>query len=162
MSAVPRVRRSGPTLGVVAILCLSFTAMSGCGSGQKVLDINDDAQFQSVVGQTSKPVLVMFYKSGCPACAASEGVLDQLATEYEGRAVVARFLLLTFFSKVTSPELKERFGVWLVPHVVLLVNDHESNHWVGFKGADVYRKALDDALARPGPSAAASTGGNGV
>ncbi len=133
--------------------CLAAVALSGCAQpDQRAMQINDDAQFQSVVAGAGKPVLVMFYKEGCPACAAESGVLDQLATEYQGKAVIAKYMMFTFVYNVMSPELQDRFGIRFIPHMVLLVNDQERTHWIGYRGIDAFRKELDAALAAGAPA----------
>jgi thioredoxin 1 len=141
----------------LAVLALLLTG--GCAAaGHKALVIEDDAQFESAAMRADKPVLVMFFEAGCPPCALLEPTMDQLATEYQGRAIVSKFMILAFLGRVTSPELKIRYEIRLVPHVVLLVNGQERTHWVGYRGIEEYRKGLDEALAqaRPPTPAAAS------
>ncbi|MFB3892481.1 MAG: thioredoxin family protein [Phycisphaerae bacterium] len=148
-------RHTARVPGAAALACLAAVVLSGCAApDQRAVQINDDAQFQSVVAGAGagKPVLVMFYKEGCPACAAESGVLDQLATEYQGKAVIAKYMIFTFVYNVMSPELQERFGIRFMPHVVLLVNDQERTHWVGYKGIDTFRKELDAAMAAGPPA----------
>ena len=134
----------------IAILA---SLVGGCADvGEKALLLQDEAQFQQVAVETDKPVLVMFFKGGCASCAALEPTFNQLAQEYKGRAVVARFMILTFTFGVTSPELKERYGVVFVPHVAVLAHGQEKSHWIMEYSIDAYRKGLDEALAQAGPT----------
>ncbi|MCY2928857.1 MAG: thioredoxin family protein [Planctomycetota bacterium] len=77
------------------------------GGGQ-VMRLEDAAQFKQVALQGGKPVLVYFYKGGCPSCIAADPLIATLAREYAGRVVVAKFMLMTPLFAVTSPELKDR------------------------------------------------------
>jgi thioredoxin 1 len=100
------------------------------------------------VKETAKPVLVMFFKGGCASCAALEPAMDDLANEYKDRAVIAKFMILTFTFDVTSRELKDRYGVTFVPHVTLLVNGQEKGHWIMEYNKTVYENALNEAIAQ--------------
>lgn len=133
--------------GLLAIAAMA-PLLGGCGGAML---IKDEAQFQSVAVQSTQPVLVMFFKGGCPSCALLDPTIDQLANEYKGRAVIARFMILTPLFEVTSQELKDRYDVGFVPHVVLLVNGQEKNHWISDYNIDDYRKALNAALGSGRP-----------
>jgi thioredoxin-like negative regulator of GroEL len=131
---------SGPA-GTLAVLALSL-AGGGCSS-TSTLEINDPAQLQTLVAQKDKPVLVLFYKEGCASCLALMPTIDQLAREYKDRATVGQYMILTFVFGVTSQDVKDRYDVVLVPHVVLLVNGQEKARWIMEYNIDAYRKVLD-------------------
>ena len=145
--AARRILRQAVRIPTVATACaLLVLAAGGCAGGPKAVSLKDAAEFKSLVTGADKPVLVMFYKGGCASCIALEPTIDQLASEYEGRAVVAKYMILTFTFGVTSPELKEKYGVVFVPHVALLVNGQEKQHWIMEYSIDGYRKALNEAV----------------
>lgn len=136
-----------PVAGMVAcaILC---AVVGGCASGQ-VTTLRDAAQFEQVVFQGDKPVLVDFYKGGCPTCIPVDGIMDKLAEEYKGRAIIAKFLLVQPYLAVTSPEIKDKYDISFFPTVILFVNGRET--WRLLRDYDLndYRKALDEALGVP-------------
>ena len=143
--------------GLAALVLLAALAGGCADSGGKAIVLQDKAEFDQVALHADKPALVMFYKGGCASCAALEPTFDKLAGEYAGRAVVAKFMILTFVFGVTSPELKEKYDVVFVPHVVLLVNGQEKKHWIMDYNIDDYRKALDQYV-RPAGAEGGSAG----
>jgi thioredoxin 1 len=84
----------------------------------------NDANFEAV---TSKglPVLVDFYADWCGPCKALTPVVTELASEFEGRAVIAKV------NVDEAPELAGRFGVRSIPTLVLLENGEETDRIVG-------------------------------
>jgi thiol-disulfide isomerase/thioredoxin len=140
--------RMNPRLAACALLAL---LAGGCAS-EKAVVYTAPSEVETVVASSPKPVLMMYFKGGCASCAALEPTFDQLAAEYKDRAVIAKFMILTLVFEVTSPELKDRYGVVFVPHVVLTVNGQEKQHWVMDYNIDDYRKALNEALGKTPPA----------
>ncbi|MCY2924861.1 MAG: thioredoxin family protein, partial [Planctomycetota bacterium] len=129
--------------GGLALLAILLTG-AGCQSAG-ALATNDPAPLQTLVGQKDKPVLVLFYKQGCASCLALMPTIDKLAQEYDGRVTVGQFMILNFVFGVTSQDVKDRYDVVLVPHVVLMVNGKEKARWIMEYNIDAYRKVLDEA-----------------
>lgn len=59
-------------------------------SGPSAVVEVDDQNFTDVVLQSDKPVLVDFWAAWCPPCRAIAPVVEEIATDYQGRAVVAK------------------------------------------------------------------------
>jgi len=135
-------------------------ATGGCGGG-KLTPIADATDFELRVLQSDMPVMVEFYKAGCPTCVVLEPGLDQLADEYAGRAVLAKFKIWEFWFAVPSPEIKSRYGIWWAPTVILFVDGKETNRWVGHYNMADYRNALDAVTGPPLPEPAIGLGQTG-
>lgn len=120
----------------------------GCDGGQ-VTHLRNDAEFNQVVLQSDKPVLVDFYKGGCPTCIRVDGMMGQLAEEYKGRVIVAKFMLMQPYFVVTSPELKRQYGIDFFPTVILFVNGKETWRLLRDYELDDYRRVMDQALGVP-------------
>jgi len=62
----------------------------GPATGGKVVEL-DDSSFDRVVGASSQPVLVDFYSPTCGPCRTLAPVIDSLARQYAGKAVIAKY-----------------------------------------------------------------------
>jgi len=85
--------------------------------------------------------LVDFWAPWCPPCRALGPIVDSLATEYEGRATVAKV------NVDESPGVAGRFGVQSIPTIVLLKDGREVARAVGLRAREELASALDKLLA---------------
>jgi thioredoxin len=69
--------------------------------------------FDSTINDASTPVLVDFWADGCGPCRMLSPVLDELAAEQSGKAVIAKVNI------GESPELAVRFGITAVPTLIV-------------------------------------------
>ena len=142
----------------LALCAAALALVGGCSSDAATL-VETGEDFHRVVEDANRPVLVEFFKGGCATCVFMEPGLNQLAAEYRGRATVARYFEMNFVFIPTSIEISNRYQVYFVPTVLLLVNGKEKKRWFMEYDMNVYRQALDEALARPAvPKVAASSG----
>lgn len=96
-----------------------------------------DANFETT---TSKGVtLVDFWAEWCGPCKAIAPLLDELASEYDGKVTVAK---VDVDSQVN---LAQKFGVSAIPTLVLLSDGEEKTRFVGVTSKSDLKKALDDA-----------------
>lgn len=72
--------------------------------------------------------------------------MDDLATEYWGRIKVARFMVITRYLEVPSPEIKERYDISYIPTVILFDKGVEVDRWRLVVMEEVYRYALNKFL----------------
>ncbi len=139
-----RLRKHASAMGMVAKAALARLIGRRSGHGLAV-PVSAEA-FQHDVLEASRPVLVMFYKTGCPTCVLLEPVLELLAREYGGRVMIAKYKHLNPFFRLTSSRIMKRYRVYLVPTVILFVNGQERRRWFVKYCADDYRRVLDRAL----------------
>ena len=79
-----------------------------------------------------KPVLVDFFATWCGPCRMIAPAIEQLAGEYEGRAVVGKV------DVDEVPELAPRFGVMSIPTIVVMKGGKVVEQAVGARGkADI-------------------------
>ena len=76
----------------------------------------NDPWFQSVVVQSSRPVLVKFGAEWCPPCQAMEPVLDDLASQMSSQVKVIRI------DVDQMPQLASHYGVSSIPRLILFKN----------------------------------------
>jgi thioredoxin 1 len=123
----------------------SLTLATGC-AGDQMAAASRHAAFQQDVLGSDKPVLVHFCKEGCPRSVILDGPLDQIAREYRGRAVVTKYQLMTAYSLVTDPQIRDAYDITVYPTVVLFVGGKPVQTWVMHYDPKDYRRALDAAL----------------
>jgi thioredoxin-like negative regulator of GroEL len=75
-----------------------------------------------------------------------EPMLEQLAREYRGRAMVAKYRQMNFVFIHTSWSITRKYGVYFVPTVLLLVDGQVRRRWFNDVRIWSYRRALDRAL----------------
>jgi thiol-disulfide isomerase/thioredoxin len=114
-----------------------------------IQDIGTEAEFDRLLSEAGRPVLVEFYKGGgCPTCLVITPIMKRLAEEYADRVAVARFELMKPWFAVTSHTLRERFEIKLLfPTVILFVAGEAKKRWILDYRLDAYRRALDKALS---------------
>ena len=72
-----------------------------------------DASFEAEVTQASEPVVVEFWAEWCAPCKAMAPTLDQLATEFGGRAKIAKLQM------DDNPKVVSRIGVRSAPTLMI-------------------------------------------
>ena len=73
-----------------------------------------DSNFNELVGQSTIPVLLDFYADWCGPCKILGPIIDELAQEYEGRALVAKV------NTEINPMLSQHFKVKSIPTLMFI------------------------------------------
>ena len=133
-------------LGVCVAVGLMLLS-TGCSG--KVHSLNGATQFGPQVLESPQPVLMYFYKGGCPTCIALDPTIDKLAREYDGRVKVMKYMMMNPVFIVRAPSLRERYGTWFYPTVILFVDGQERKRWVAGYGINDYRRELDKVAPPP-------------
>ncbi len=141
----------------VAACTMLVLTLAGCAS-EEIRPIKDETDFQAQVLASDKPIMVDFYKGGCPTCALLDPMMNKLAEEYRGRVVFARFELMKPYFAVTSEKLKTDYDIAMFPTEILFVNGKEKARWVIDYNEDGYRKVLNE-VAGPAPAVTSAGGG---
>jgi thioredoxin 1 len=142
-------RRAMPGAALLACAVLALVA-GGCGPA-KFSRIANEKDFEDYVLRSDRPVLVDFYKGGCASCMVLDPLMDELAEEYKGRVVFAKFELMRFWLEVTCLPIWWKYHIVLYPTVVLFVNGKEKKRWVANYFGFSYRKALDEVAGLSAP-----------
>ncbi|MCX7768948.1 MAG: thioredoxin [Flavobacteriales bacterium] len=99
-----------------------------------------DSNFDSIVNQNEKPVLVDFWAEWCGPCRAIAPAIEQLAREYEGRAIVGKL------NVDENSEVPVRFGIRGIPTLLFFKNGQVADRQVGLVSADVLKAKLEALL----------------
>jgi thioredoxin 1 len=73
-----------------------------------------DANFNEVVGASKIPVLLDFYADWCGPCKVLGPIIDELAEEYQGRALVAKV------DTEVNPNLGQYFKIKSIPTMMII------------------------------------------
>ncbi len=105
----------------------------------KPVEVND-AEFEKVVLQAETPVLVDFWAPWCSPCRMVAPIVEELATEYEGRVNVAKV------NVDQNPKIASKYGIMSIPSLLIFKNGSPVTNVVGFKPKAELKRSLDAAL----------------
>ena len=104
-----------------------------------ILHIQEDT-FESEVIKSSTPVLVDFWAEWCGPCKMIAPVLEQIATEYQGKLRIAKV------DVDSNQATAMRYGVRSIPTLMLFRNGVVEAQQVGMISKDNLKKILDAKL----------------
>ena len=99
-----------------------------------------DASFDEIVNQSAEPVLVDFWAPWCNPCKMMSPIIEELASEYEGKARIC---------KLNTDEARDsavEFGITAIPTVILFQNGQVHKKWVGLTSKKEMAAAIDELL----------------
>ncbi|PKG43610.1 thioredoxin [Psychroflexus sp. MES1-P1E] len=99
-----------------------------------------DKDFQEKVLESDLPVLVDFWAAWCGPCRMVGPIIDELNTEYEGKAVIAKM------DVDQNQEFAAKYGVRNIPTVLFFKNGEMVNRQVGVAQKETYKEAIDNLL----------------
>ena len=84
-----------------------------------------DANFDEVVMNADKPVVVDFWAAWCGPCRMVGPIIDELHTEYDGKAIVGKV------DVDQNPSVSAKFGVRNIPTILFIKNGEVVDKSVG-------------------------------
>lgn len=97
------------------------------------------AEFDAAV-DAAPLAMVDFWASWCGPCKMLSPVVETIAEQYAGKALVGKV------NVDEEPDLAARFGVMSIPTVVFLKNGREFDRKVGVMPAEAFTSILDENL----------------
>jgi thioredoxin 1 len=108
-------------------------------SGESVIHVNEGT-FDTEVLNSDKPALVDFWAPWCGPCRAIAPVLDELASEYKGKVIVAKV------NVDENRKLAGNHGVMSIPTMILFKNGKVMDKLIGLVPKERLKELMDKAL----------------
>ncbi|MEI6078953.1 MAG: thioredoxin [Verrucomicrobiota bacterium] len=101
----------------------------------KTVTLNNE-NFESTITGNTTPVLVDFWAEWCGPCKMIGPVLNELATEQDGKVVIAKVNI------DEAPELAARFGITAIPTLIVFKNGQTVTTLRGAQSKSTILKSL--------------------
>ncbi|MGB3468695.1 MAG: thioredoxin [Cyclobacteriaceae bacterium] len=105
----------------------------------KALEITDD-NFKEIIG-SDKPVLVDFWAEWCGPCRMVGPIVEELAGEYDGKAVIGKV------DVDANPNVSAEFGIRSIPTLLIFKNGEVVDKQVGAVPKNILEQKLDAQTA---------------
>lgn len=103
---------------------------------ERILTLKD-ADFNKVISETTGPVLIDFWADWCGPCKMIAPVVEEIASEYEGKVQVAKINVDE--NRDTPANLK----VQSIPTLIVFKDGQEVDRYIGFKTKDELKRLLN-------------------
>ncbi len=107
--------------------------------GQHTVELTD-ANFDDQVVNNNGVVLVDFWAAWCMPCRAVAPVVEEIAAEYAGKAMVGKL------NVDENPKTAGAYGIMSIPTLMIFKNGQVVDQIVGAQPKAVLAKRLDEAL----------------
>ena len=105
-----------------------------------IIEINKD-NYEAIVQQNEKPVLLDFYSTWCGPCKSLHPILEKLAEEFGEKVIITKV------DVDRNLDIAKEFGIMVIPSVVILSKGEiVGTKMTGIKSKEEYRSILSKLL----------------
>jgi thioredoxin 1 len=109
-------------------------------SEDKVLHVSD-SDFEAQVLKAGSPVLVDFWAAWCGPCRAIAPVVEELASDYEGKVIVAKM------NVDENPVTPGKYGIRAIPTLIVFKQGNVAEQITGAVGKAMIESAIKKVLS---------------
>jgi thioredoxin len=106
---------------------------------KKIKEVNE-TNFEDVVLNSDRPVLVDCWAPFCMPCLAQHPILEKVADELKGRALIASL------NTDENRNAAYRLNIHSIPTLLIFKNGQEKRRFIGLQKMDSLTRALQEAL----------------
>jgi thioredoxin 1 len=96
-----------------------------------------DANFEELVVNSDKPVMIDFWAVWCGPCRMIAPIVEEMSGEYEGKAVIGKV------DVDSNPNVAMKYGIRNIPTVLFVKNGEVADKQVGAAPKQVFTTKLD-------------------
>jgi thioredoxin 1 len=97
----------------------------------------NDGNFEQLVLQSNRPVLVDFWARWCGPCRMLAPIVESLAKQYAGAAQVVKL------NVDDNPSAVQRYRIQAIPTLVLFQNGEEKDRMIGVTTKEAIARTID-------------------
>lgn len=100
-----------------------------------------DQNFQTEVMGQEKPVLVDFWAEWCKPCVVQGPIVEELAHEVEGQAIVGKL------NVDENPQIAQQYGIMSIPTIIIFHKGQVVKQFVGVQSKESLLNGLKQVIA---------------
>ena len=104
------------------------------------VQVLSDANFQQTITSATVPVVVDFWAEWCMPCKRIAPIVEQIAGEMEGKAIVGKM------NVDENPATPSTFGIHSIPTLLIFKGGQVVDSVVGLRGKDELRRLIETHL----------------
>lgn len=99
-----------------------------------------DSNFQELVANADKPVLIDFWAEWCGPCKMVSPLVEELASEYDGKAIIGKI------NVDDNPNISAEFNIRSIPTLLFFKDGKIVDKQVGFVPKNILADKLEAVL----------------